>query len=819
MGTRPRDPRKRPWSDGVIQDARYALKGLGRSLGFTVTAVTTLAVGIGVNAAVFAVTNAVLFAGFPLVRENDRLLYITTGNPGCCVSFPDYQDWRAQTKSFEDIAVVRGELTTFSAGSAASEEVHLTHEVSANTFSLLGVKPVLGRDFVPADMQPDTERVAVLNYDFWQSRFAGDPSIIGRTITRKGVATTVVGVMPDGFSFPENPDLWVALVPDSELRKRDARQLWFAVGRMTSGATIESARAEMDVIGRGLGSAYPDSNQGRNLVPHLQTFDTFFMGASKNSVHKAMWGAIGFVLLIASANLANLLLIRTVDRSREIAIRGALGAGRWRIIRQLLVECAILLGLGGVLGWWLGRICVWVYESSQSGEWATRTLDYSMGSRALVYVLGITIMTGVLFSLAPAVSRSRLRVYKTLRDGTHVTGGAHRKRLSSILVAVQMALAVALLSGAGLLVRSFMNVDSADVGVRTANVLTASIPLPTDTLSSVEAQRRFEDRLKTRLEGIPGIESVAFSLSIPTGIAPIVPYELAEEPIADPQSVPTVARVVISPDYFDTLGARVLYGRSFSTDDRESSRSVAIVNERFANQHWQDQSAVGRRIRLYRGSEPGEWLTVVGVVSNIVQNDRTRQSFQPLLYVPVRQSPTRQTALFVTTLVPPDGLAPLIRQEIAAINPERPAYLLSTLADNLRKTSPIKGGIPILFVTFASIALAFASIGLYATVARSVTEQTREIGIRTAIGASKGHIRRLVFAQGLVPLAFGLAAGLASALAVNRVLRAELVGVEPTDPVTLSAACAVLVLAGILGCVIPARRAMKIDPVTALRHD
>ncbi|MES1260243.1 MAG: ABC transporter permease, partial [Acidobacteriota bacterium] len=442
-----REKRSLAGIETLFRDIRYALRTLRKNPGFTAVAAATLALGIGVNATVFTVTKAALFAGFPLVDRNDRILYLSSGR-GCCVSYPDFEDWRAQAKSFAGMAAVHGALRIVSDKSGFAESYDVT-EVSADTFRVVGQQPVLGRDFMPSDNTPGAAPVAMLTYGFWERRFGKDPAIIGRTIRMNGAPTTVIGVMPKCFSFPQKQDLWVPLIPTPEIRKRDVRGTWFAFGRLAEGVTVERARAEMDTIGRRLGRAYPLTNQGRNLLPFVQTFNEFFFFGNENTIYWSMWGAVGFVLLIACANLANLMLARAMGRSREISVRIALGAGRWRIIRQLLIESLMLAGVGGVLGWWVARWGVHAYELADRGPGRSswRILDYAMDYRVLGYIIAISIGTALLFGLAPALRLSKIDVNAGLKEGGRgAAGGGRGKHLSALLVTAEMALAVVLLA-------------------------------------------------------------------------------------------------------------------------------------------------------------------------------------------------------------------------------------------------------------------------------------------------------------------------------------------------------------------------------------
>ncbi|HVW83144.1 MAG TPA: ABC transporter permease [Bryobacteraceae bacterium] len=813
------DQRGLPWLESLFKDLGYALRGLRGNPGFTVVAVATLALGIGVNAAVFTVTKAALFAGFPLVERNDRILYLSSGR-GCCLSYPDFEDWRAQARSFQGMAVVHGVSGILSDESGA--ESYYATEVSADTFRLVGEKPVIGRDFAPSDEVAGAAPVAILNYGFWERRYGKDPAIIGRTIRMEGALTTVVGVMPPGFSFPQKQDLWIPLMRTPDLlQKREARTLWFAFGRLAEGATFEGARAEMETIGRRLGAAYPRTNQGRNLLPQVQTFNEFFFFGNENAMYRAMWGAVGFVLLIACANLANLMLARAMGRSREISVRIALGAGRWRIIRQLLIESLLLSGAGGVLGWWIARWSVRIYEFADRGPGSTswRILDYSMDYRVFGYLIAISIGTAIPFGLAPARKLSKLDVNAMLKDGGRgSTGGGRANRLSGLLVTGEMALAVILLAGAGVMVRSFLHLYNADLGVKTENVLTLGATLPQAGYSREEARIAFYDRVRKGLAAIPGVESVSIASALPAHGASRLAVEFAGIPVDEPRR-PVLSSLVIGPEYFRTLGAAVRSGREFSDADGTSGAPVAVVNERLASTWWPRENALGKRLRLFHGNVPGAWLTVVGVAPDIVQAGSTRRALGPMVYLPYRQEPSRGMVVVARTRVPPDSLAPAFRRTVQAIDSHVPVFGPLSLDERLRSNYWSQGLYGVLFVLFAGIALLLASVGLYAVIAHSVSRRTQEIGIRMAIGATAGDILQLVFRQAMVPLGIGLALGLVASLAVNRVLESVLVQVSPSDPVALGAASLSLMLAATVGCLIPARRAMRVDPANAIRHE
>jgi putative ABC transport system permease protein len=803
-------------------DVRLGLRSLAKNPGFTAVAIAMLALGIGVNATVFTVADAVLFKGFPSVAGNDRLLYISNG--GCCISYPDFQDIRAQAKSFQGMGITHGIGSVLNDGAGNAQRIEVT-EVSAGTFKTVGRRPILGRDFAPSDQAPGAAPVAIVSHGFWVSRYGKDPNIVGRTIRRDGALATIVGVMPEGFSFPQVVDMWVPLVETAPALERGNAFTWFAFGRLRDGVPWASARAEVEGIIRRLETEYPVTDRRQHLV--VQNFAQFFIGDNASAIYGSMWGAVGFVLLIACANLANLMLARALGRSREISVRIALGAGRWRIIRQLLVESVMLSCAGGALGWWLAKWGVHAYALAMAQKESWLILDYAMDGRVLWYLVAVSIATGVLFGLAPALRLARLDVNLALKDGGRgaigTRGGGRARHLPSLLVSAEMAMAVALLAGAGVMIRSFLKIHTANIGVKTENMLVGAIDPPAARYPDAASRISFFDRVQTRLASLPEVESVAIAQSLPSWGSPRLPYERDGDAPAGERGSPKVSTLVVGPRYFQTFDAALLAGRDFNDHDDASGLPVAIVNDRLASEFWPGEDALGKRIRLIEektpdGSTHGAWRTVVGIASNIIQNDEARQRFDPVVYVPYRQKSASELWVVARTRVAPGALVTAYRREVQAIDPDLPIFGPMLLVDRLERfwDTRFYGA---LFLIFAVIALLLASVGLYTVIAHSVSQRTQEIGVRMAIGATAGDIRRLVLRQGMLPLGAGLAIGLAGSLGVNRILASELVRVSPGDPLTLALAAAALILAATLGCLIPARRAMRVDPVVALRHE
>lgn len=826
---RAREQRGLPVLESWFKDVVQGLRVLRANPRFTLAAIAMLGLGIGINTAVVTLINAALFKGYPQVKNNDRLLYLTL-YPDCCVSYSTFEDWRSMAKSFQGMAAVHDGRRAYSDGDDSPRTYYAT-EITANTFRLVGRQPILGRDFTHADELPGAAPVAILSYRLWDQRYSRNPAVLGRSVRINGQTTTVIGIMPQGFSFPQNQDLWLPMAPSATLRDRAKSGLiWYVLGRLADGASVESARAEMQTIGRQLGAEHPRTDQP---LPLVRTFAEFFIRADSIRVYRAMLGAVSFLLLIACANLANLLLARSIDRSRELSVRLALGAGRWRITRQLLVESILLSLPGGVLGWAIARYGVDVYArfadgaglSGWTGVWFANIIDYSMDTRVFLYLAGISLGTGLLFGLVPALRLSKLEIHNMLKDGGRgATGGARGNRLSMLLVMGETALTVVLLAGSGVMLRSLVKVYSAQLGFDASHELMMTLALP-NRYTAPEANR-FADRLKARLESVPGVESVAIADSRPYFPQPNLAYELADGPPADAvegeRSLPKTSLIRTTPDYFRSLGRTMLAGRDFNDADGVMANPVVIVNQRFASTAWPAQDPVGKRLRLYRGNAPGPWLTVIGVSPDIAQGDFTHQLFRflPEVYLPYR--PTPLGALFVQarTRVPPATLANAFARELHALDPALPfVWPPQSMAENLGQTHRYQDTVSLLFLIFAAIALLLASVGLYAVIAHSVSRRTQEIGVRIALGATVAGILRLVSSQAVLPIGVGLVAGLAASLAVNRVLDTFIVGVSPSDPIALAATALILIFCAALGCLIPAARAARIDPAQAIRYE
>lgn len=809
-------------------DARVAIRGLWRDRAFSLTAIAMLSVALGLNTTVFAIMDAMLFRGYPLVKDNSRLLYLQERGPAraCCISYMDFEDWRAEARSFEALAFVGEQAISFRDGAGRPLDMRIS-TVSANTFDLLGVPPALGRGFIPADELPDAGPVVVLNHRFWVSRFGSRPEIVGGTVHIDGVATTVIGVMPDRFDFPLPivDDMWVPIRATPERRQRHVTDRGFlAVGRLRHGVSRDEARAELETINLRLEAAYPTSNRG--VVPTLASHSEANSGRDAALIWGSLWAASWLVWLIACANVTNLTLVRTTARWREFATRLALGAGRSRVVRQLVLESVLLTAIATGLAWSLTRWTV--------GHWVPLTaslyqvLDYTVDARTFASLAAVSVGSALLFSLGPVARVARLGVTGALKgDARGATPSRSAKRLAAGLVATQVALAIVLIAGAGVLVRSFLAIVGADSGVRDPDsIVVGSTRPPSAKYPTAAARLAYLDQLEARLSAVPGIEASTLSSALPVGFAGLRPIEI-EGREAPPEGDEPVGFVIAGVEYFAVVGRQALDGRVFTVADRGGGVPVALVNQSFADRFWPGQSPVGKRLRSTASGASAEWRTVVGVVPNIQQGDSLRQRFDPVIYVPLRQEPAPARTYFLLRIAgPPAAAAGAVRAAVESIDPdvslERFGTLAATFAfdrDFIDADHSELGKHARVSPVFASIALLLAGIGLYAVLAHSMRQRTKEIGVRIAIGASSRDIRRLIVGEGMRPVALGLVVGLPSSLVVNRVLESQLVGVSPYDPTTLMTAAALLVVVALAACRIPARRATQIDPVVALRHE
>lgn len=805
--------------NSLWQDLRYAARMLVKRPGFTFVAVITLALGIGANTAIFSVVNAVLLRPLPYPEPNRvvALLEHDKDGPDNTAGYATIADWRDRSETLEHIAAVRGWGPTLT-GEGEPERL-AAMRVSANFFKLLGVRPAIGRDFQPEEDRPDTWRVVILSQALWQSRFNSDPNIEGKPITLSGAAFTVVGVMPKEFeemispNYYEQARLWAPLGYDSSLSYgcRTCRHLR-VIARIKPGVSIEQADAELDRISANLLRDYPNeySAAGVSLVRLQERF--------AQEISPALYVllvAVGVVLAVACANLANLLLARATGRQTEMAIRAALGAGRGRLVRQLLTESLMLALIGAAAGI---AIALWGMEflTSFSSDSTDRFGPVSLDTRVLLFTLGVSLLTGVLFGLAPALQASKTDLNLSLK-ASRASTNLPQRRLRNALVISEVALALVLLVGAGLLLRSFARLLKVDPGFDTDNLLTMSVSALGPSYREDEQVLSFHREALRRIESMPGVEAVGLVSNLPlSGNYDRSGMLIEEKPITNPSDAPSPERYGIDPGYLRAMRIPLLRGREFTWQDSASAPLVTIISQSMAEQFWPGEDPVGKRIKL--GGEQDPWRTIVGIVGNI----RHLSLDSPLdwqVYLPHAQWTASFVSLTIRASKDPSSLAAAVRDEVWSVDKDQPVYAVATMEQLLSRSVDERRFTLSLTALFALLALLMASIGVYGVMSFSVGQRTREIGIRLALGAQSRDVFRLVIGQGLALVGSGIALGLAAALALTRFLSSALYGVSAADPLTFAVISLLLAGVALVACYIPARRAAKTDPMIALRYE
>jgi predicted permease len=804
----------------MLQDLRFGVRMLLKDRWFTLVAVFALGLGIGLNATVFTFVNAVLIRGLPF-HHPEQILHInardTVTDRTQGISWLDARDIRTTARTFSGLAAYRNGGFTITEQGRPPERVNGVY-VSANTFSLLGQPPLHGRTFLPDEDRPGAESVVLLGYGIWQSRYGADPSLVGRTIKVNDVVSTIVGIMPEGMRFPNNADLWRPLVPDAnELEKRDARSMML-FGRLAGGVSRQEAEAELAGIARQLETQYPDTNKNAGLS--VMTFNERFNGGPIRAVFLSLLGAVGFVLLIACANVANLLLARSATRSREIAVRFALGASRRRVVRQLLVESVLLACVGGLLGLGLAHLSVRLFDAAVANVGKPYWIAFTFDPTVFAYFAAICLATGILFGLAPALQVSRTNVNDVLKEGGRGTAGAARaRRLVSTMVVAEITLTLVLLVGAGLMIRSFLKLYALNLGVDTTNMLALRLQLPGERYKTPDERRIFYDTLLARLGAIPGMDAATIATAVPFGGAEGRAVEIEGRP-AVRENAPRTSIVSIAPGYFATLGVPVRQGRAFDDRDGAPGAEAAIVNDRFVAHHFPGENAIGRRIRLTGGSNPEHrtsWLTIAGVSPTIRQGNPQNAESDAVVYLPVRLEAPGFMNIITRTSIPTAAVTTRVREAVQAVDPNLPVFGVQTLDEFLAQARWPYRVFGTMFTIFAFIGLVLSAVGIYAVTAYSVIQRTPEIGVRMALGAQPSQVSWLILRQGLLQLAIGLSLGTALAWYASAALQSLVVQIPVHDVVTFAVIIGVLAGVTAAACLVPARRATRMDPVSALR--
>ena len=805
----------------MLRDLRFTFRLIAKERWFAAAAVVALALGIGVNAVGFTLINAAFLRGLPF-DEADRLYMLTwQGRPGRRqVSHVELEEWREGSRTFAGFGAFRNGTMNISDARALPEQARGTW-VTANTFSLLRQPALLGRDFASTDEAKGAEPVVIISFTFWKNRYGADPNVLGTPVRMNGQPATIVGVMPEGMRFPDNTEVWAPAIATAAQEARDARSLG-VFGRLADAASRREAQTEMDAIAKRLAAAYPDAY--KNLFGiRVETFTERYVGGAAKTMFLVMMGAVGFVLLIACANVANLLLSRSASRAREIAVRTALGATRWRVVRQLLVESLVLAFAGGALGLLLAYSGVRAFDASVSDPGKPYWIDFRVDYVVFGYVAAICALTAVLFGLAPAlhVSKNNNEVLKEAGRGT--TGNRRARWLSGTMVVTELALTVVLLAGAGLMIRSFMKLETLDAGFPIDHLMTMRMQLPEAKYPTGAARRAFYDQLEPRLAAIAGVESVAVTTTVPPLRAGERTFEIDGRARQAAEEL-EAATVTISPRFFEVVGVGLRRGRGFQDSDGAPGSETVIINERLASQFFPGEDPIGRRIRFVaREPAPNQptppWSTIVGVSPTIRHSETRQVELNPVVYVPSRQEPPAGASLLVRSQLPPASLADSLRRGVQAVDADQPVFTIQTLDQMLNEDRWPFRVFGVMFGVFAVIALVLSSVGLYAVMAYSVTQRTSEIGLRMALGAQARQVRWMVLKLGLVQLTLGLSLGLAGAVFLSRLMEGMLVGVTSSDPFTFALITALLTLVSIAACLLPARRATLVDPLTALRAD
>ncbi len=809
----------------MLQDLRFALRMLLKHRWFSAAIIATLALGIGINSTVFTLVNAVLFKPVP-VEGGDRIVTVlnqNTEDPSQrrAVSWPDFQEMRAANHTFAALEAINDVQGVLTETEVPPERTNFAW-VSAGLFDMIGQPPALGRGFNPADGEADAEIVLMLSDGLWQSRYGGDPGVIGRGVQLNGQPATIVGVMPPGFRFPNNQQLWAPLRPTPAVDKRDNRSLML-YGIRQPGVSVAEANADLNVIAGRLAAEHPDTNE--NLGVTVRTFHETFNGGPIKVIFLMMLGAVGFVLLIACANVANMMLARAITRGREIAVRAALGASRRQLIRQLLIESVVLSIIGGLLGFAFTGIGVGLFDEATTNVGRPYWIQFQLDWVAVGYFAVLTIASGILFGLAPALRSSRVDLSTAMKDGTP-GAGAGRNRLSGALVIMQFALTVVLLAGAGAMIRSLFLARELNAFVQPDTLLTARIQLPEgegERYQQPDTRRQFVDTLLPELRALPGVTAIAV-----TNVFPGMDNHQRELEIEGrPQPEDATAKlqgtmIVASPDYLQVINLPLLRGRAFNETDGETGREAAIITQAFAQRHWPDADPIGQRFRFVEPSdgEAQPWMTVVGVSGDLDQNPSNADA-PPAFFITYRQQPWGWAGIIARTSTDPAALALPVRSAVQTIDADLPLFQVQPLVVGLDRSIWFLRVFGTVFSVFAATGLLMAAVGIYGVIAHQTARRTREIGIRMALGATASNIARLVLGRGLRQLAIGLVLGLAGAYGAIQLLAnaGTLVGMSAHDPILFGSIISLLLLTGLTACWLPARRATKVAPTEALRTE
>ncbi|MEE8520079.1 MAG: ABC transporter permease [Gemmatimonadota bacterium] len=810
--------------DSIIQDIRYGLRMLVKNPGIAVISILAFTLGIGLTTTMFSIVYGAIYRGLPF-EEPRELMHLERNNlpediESMEVTIHDFIDWREQQTTFEDLTAFYNR-SSYLAGSEGRPERYTGAFLSANFLGQLGVQPLIGRGFREGEDSPAAEPVMLISYGVWRDRYAADPDIVGVTARLNGETMTIVGVMPEGFEFPLDNQLWTPLRMNHLEIERGEGITLEVYGRLKDGYTQDMAQAEFSAIASRLALEYPESNEGIGAI--IKPYTDEFIGEQPRQLLQFMLLAVFLVLLVACANVANLLLSRAAVRTKEVAIRSAMGASRSRVVMQLLAEAFAIAAVGGVIGIGLGWLGVkafnWAIVDANPPFW----IDIKIDPVAVIFVLGLVLVSSLVAGIVPALQASGANVNEVLKDESRGSSSLHIGKVSKGLVVLELALSFGLLVSAGLMVKSVVNAANVEYGFNTESVFTARLGLPVAAYPDSLSQTQFYDELQPRLEARFGSGNVTLARTFPALGSQGRRFALEGETYERDQDYPETNWVRITPGYFETFGVSIRQGRDFTQQDNPTSLPVAIVNESFAASLFPDESPLGRRIRLGDSDTEEPWLTIVGVAPDMYLDGPNvdDEDYDPEgVYTPFHQNPDEWVGVAINVAGgDPLAITPEVRDIVASVDDNMPIYFVDSLGGWLDQSTWFVRVFGTIFMIFGGVALFLASVGLYGVMAFSVRQRTKEMGIRMALGAEGRDVMRLIVRQGLVQLAIGLVLGLGLAALLSRGMDIILFGVEPLDPMTFISIAIVLIGTGLLASFVPARRATRVDPVIALRYE
>ena len=802
------------------QDIRFAVRMLLKNWSVTAIIVVVLALGIGANTAIFSVVNAALLRPLPYA-DPDKLVRLSEDSPQVpqmSISYPNFLDWREQNKVFSGIAALQ--FRSLNLTGTGEPERLAGRAVSAELFDVLGVKPALGRSFALDEDHPGANPVCIISNGLWQRRFGSDSTIVNKQITLSGASYTVVGVLPASYAFGTPTDVFVPIgLRANEMKERGNHPGIYAVARLKPGVTVETARAELIAMAGRISEQYGMKGNSATLTPLSEVF----VGDIRTTL-LILLGAVGFVLAIACANVANLLLARAATRQKEMAIRTALGAGRLRIVRQLLTESILLALLGGIIG---VLLALWGIDllRSASADSLPSTAVIKLDGSVLLFTVFVSLLTGIIFGLAPALAAAKTDLHDTLKEGGRSsTAGGRRSWMRNALVVAEVALSLVLLIGAGLLIKSFVRILDTDPGFKPQSLLTMQLARNVNKDEGGKALNFFND-LNARIAGLPGVESAAFSNGMPLSQTADTSFAIAGRPKPEPGKQPQTMLYITSPDYLKAMGIRLVKGRFFTAQDTQKSPRVAVIDEAFARAQFPNEEPLGHYIAGDGKDNPD--AEIVGVVAHVKHFGLDAvERVQPQLYLPFNQAPddafpflASRANLIIRTTADPSNLTAAVRHEVQALDPNQPVYNVSTMERTLDQSLVTQRLSMTLLALLASLALILAAVGIYGVMSYTVTQRSHEIGIRMAIGAQPRDVFRMVIGRGMMLALIGVALGLMGAFGLTRLMATMLFGVEPTDPATFVSIGILLTGVALVACYVPGRRATRVDPLVALRYE